>query len=65
MIKEINLDGIYLPPLLGYLAGTAVLWYVLRYLLTRLGAYRFVWHPPLFNTALYVMLLSAFVAATL
>lgn len=65
MIKEINLDGIYLPPLLGYLAGAAVLWYVLRYLLTRLGVYRFVWHPPLFNTALYVMLLSAFVAATL
>lgn len=65
MIKEINLDGIYLPPLLGYLAGAAVLWYVLRYLLTRLGVYRFVWHPPLFNTALFVMLLSAFVAATL
>ena len=65
MIKEINLDGIYLPPLLGYLAGAAVLWYVLRYLLTRLGVYRFVWHPPLFNTALFVMVLSAFVAATL
>lgn len=65
MIKEINLDGIYLPPLLGYLVGTAVLWYILRYLLDRLGVYRFVWHPPLFNTALYVMLLSAFVAATL
>jgi hypothetical protein len=65
MIKEINLDGIYLPPLLGYLVGTAVLWYVLRYLLNRIGVYRYVWHPPLFNTALYVMLLSAFVAATL
>ena len=65
MIKEINLDGIYLPPLLGCLVGTAVLWYVLRYLLNRIGVYRFVWHPPLFNTALYVMLLSAFVAATL
>jgi len=65
MIKEINLDGIYLPPLLGYLVGTAALWYLVRYLLDRLGVYRFVWHPPLFNTALYVMLLSAFVAATL
>jgi hypothetical protein len=65
MIKEINLDGIFLPPLLGYLVGTAVLWYVLRYLLDRFGIYRFVWHPPLFNTALYVMLLSAFVTATL
>lgn len=65
MIKEINLDGIYLPPLLGYLVGTAVAWYVVRYLFNRLGVYRFVWHPPLFNTALYVMLLSVFVTATL
>ncbi len=65
MIKEINLDGIYLPPLLGYLAGTVVAWYLVRYLLDRFGVYRFVWHPPLFNTALYVVLLGAFVAATL
>ena len=65
MIKEIDIHGVYLPPLLGYLAGTAVAWYVLRYLLGRLGVYRYVWHPPLFNTALYVILLSGFVAATL
>jgi hypothetical protein len=65
MIKEINLDGILLPPLLGYLAATAVVWYVARALLGRLGFYRFVWHPPLFNTALYVILLGAVVTATL
>jgi protein AaeX len=65
VIKEINLDGVFLPPLLGYLVGTAVAWYILRYLLARIGAYRFVWHPPLFNAALYLVLLSAFVAATL
>jgi hypothetical protein len=65
MIKEISLNGVYLPPLLGYLAGTAVVWYLVRYLLGRLGVYRLVWHPPLFNTALYVILLSAFVVATL
>jgi protein AaeX len=65
MIKEIDLDGVFLPPLLGYLMGTALVWYLLRYLLGRLGVYRYVWHPPLFNTALYVILLSAFVAATL
>jgi protein AaeX len=65
MIKEINLDGVFLPPLLGYLLGAALAWYVVRALLSRLGVYRFVWHPPLFNTALYVILLSAFVTATL
>lgn len=65
MIKEISLDGVYLPPLLGYLAATAVGWYVLRYLLARFGVYRVIWHPPLFNAALFVILLSAAVAATL
>lgn len=65
MIKEIAIDGVYLPPLLGYLAATAVGWYALRYLLLKLNAYRFVWHPPLFNTALYVILLSVLVTATL
>jgi hypothetical protein len=65
MIKEINLSGVLLPPLLGYLLGTALAWYLVRYLLGRIGVYRFVWHPPLFNAALYVILLTAFIAATL
>ena len=57
MIKEISIDGVFLPPLVGYLLGTTVVWYVARMLLAWLGVYRFVWHPPLFNTALYVILL--------
>jgi hypothetical protein len=65
MIKEINIDGVFLPPLLGYLLGTTLVWYLVRYLLGRVGVYRFVWHPPLFNSALYVIMLSAFVTATL
>jgi hypothetical protein len=65
MIKEISLDGIFFPPLIGYLVGAAVVWYLLRYLLGRIGFYRLVWHPPLFNTALYVIVLGVFVVATL
>jgi len=65
MIKEINFDGVFLPPLFAYLAVTALAWFCLRFLLRWLGVYRFVMHPPLFNTALYVILLSALVAATL
>ncbi|MBR1222030.1 DUF1656 domain-containing protein [Bradyrhizobium sp. U87765 SZCCT0131] len=65
MIKEISIDGVFLPPLVGYLLGTTVVWYVARMLLAWLGVYRFVWHPPLFNTALYVILLGAFVTTTL
>ena len=65
MIKEISLGGVYVPPMVGYLLGTALVWWLLRYAIGRLGLYRFVWHPPLFNAALYVILLSAFVTATL
>lgn len=65
MIKEISLGGVYVPPLLGYLLGTTLVWWVLRYAIGQLGLYRFIWHPPLFNTALFVILLSSFVTATL
>ena len=65
MIKEISLGGVYVPPMVGYLLGTALVWWLVRYAIGQLGLYRFVWHPPLFNAALYVILLSAFVTATL
>jgi hypothetical protein len=65
MIKEVDLLGVYLPPMLAYLAVTAVLWLVLRHLLRRLGAYRWVWHRPLFDTALFVILLAGIVVTQL
>lgn len=65
MIKEIDLGGIFLPPLFGYLAGAGAVWYVATALLDRFGFYRYVWHPALFNTALYVILLCLFVIETL
>ena len=62
MIREIDLFGVYLSPMVG-LAGAAVLgWIVLRLVLRRLGAYRLVWHPPLFDVALFVIVLAAIVA---
>jgi hypothetical protein len=65
VIKEINIGGVLFAPLLGYALVAALLWFVLRYALMHLGFYRFVWHPPLFNAALYVILLSGLVVATL
>jgi len=58
MIKEINLFGVYLPPMLGYAAVAALIWLVLRQCLVWAGLYRIVWHSALFNTALYVLILS-------
>jgi hypothetical protein len=65
MIKEINFAGVLFPPMLGYMFVAVLIWYALRYLIGRFGFYRFIWHPPLFNTALYVTLLSILVIATL
>jgi hypothetical protein len=60
MIGEANLDGLYLPWLL-LLAGLALLaQWAARRVLASLGVYRWVWHPALFDAALYVLLLFAF-----
>lgn len=53
--------GFYLPPLALTALAAIVIFVLLRWLLGRLGFYRFVWHPPLFNVALYVVLLGAVV----
>jgi hypothetical protein len=58
MIKELDLFGIYAPPMFAYAAVAALAWIVLRWALVGLGFYRFVWHPALFNVALYVLVLS-------
>lgn len=65
MIREINVGGVLFSPLLGYALAAALLWYMLRRVLMVSDAYRFVWHPPLFNAALYVILLSVLIVATL
>lgn len=63
MIKEIDLFGIFLPPLLAYAAAAGVVWFALSTVLGWMGIERVVWHPSLFNTALYVLILSGFILA--
>jgi len=53
--------GFYLPPLALCAGSAVILFVILRWLLARLGLYRFVWHRPLFNLALYVLLLGGVV----
>ena len=56
MIGEVNLYGVLLPPLLVWLGLALLLSAALRLALARLGFYRFVWHRPLFDLALLVIL---------
>ncbi|MBE7377119.1 DUF1656 domain-containing protein [Pseudomonas lopnurensis] len=59
MTGHIDLYGVYVPVLLVLMLGAYLLKSLLGTALERLGFYRWVWHPPLFNLALYVLVLGA------
>lgn len=59
MTQQIDIYGV-LVPTLGVLALAAfVLFRAVSRVLVRFGIYRFIWHRPLFDFALYVSVLSA------
>jgi hypothetical protein len=45
-----------------YAIAAAILMSLLRRLLARIGFYRIVWHGPLVNVALYILILAAITA---
>ena len=59
MIGEASFYGLYVPWLLLLCGATLVVQWLVRRLLGAIGFYRWVWHPALFDTALYVLLLYA------
>ena len=58
MLKEINLDGIFIAPFAGYLAVALILFFPLRLLFDRFAIHRWVWHRPLFDISIFVIILS-------
>ena len=58
MIREVDLYGLLVPPLLAAAAIALALTWGLRRLLDRRGFYRLVWHATLFDLALFVVLLG-------
>ena len=59
MLKEIDLAGVYVTPIMIYGLFTIPLFLVCRRVLARLGVLAFVWHPALFEIALFVIILAA------
>jgi len=55
MIGEIDLYGVLLPPLLVWLGVALPIAALLRFGLNQVGFYRFVWHRPLFDLAVLVI----------
>jgi hypothetical protein len=62
MHGEFSLYGIFVPTLLALMLLAFAVMNGLRFLLLKVGAYRHIWHPPLFNLALYVLVLGALFA---
>jgi uncharacterized protein DUF1656 len=61
MIGEFDIYGVLVPALLVWLLVAYAACVAARYALNAAGAYRFIWHRPLFDVALYVVLLGAIV----
>ncbi|MCJ2068603.1 DUF1656 domain-containing protein [Methylobacterium sp. J-030] len=62
MTGELDLYGVFVPSLAAWMLLAFAVSLPLRWLLARIGFYHLVWHRPLFDLALYVVLLGAVVA---
>jgi hypothetical protein len=49
MLKEINLDGIFIAPFAAYLFVALLIFIPLRHLFDRYAVQGMVWHRPLFD----------------
>ena len=61
MLTEANIAGVYVAPIVLYGLAAGVIFLALRWALTRLGFWRLVWHPGLFELSLFVSILSLIV----
>ena len=62
MTGEFDLYGVFVPSLAVCMLLALLISLLLRRLLAWSGFYRLVWHRPLFDLALYVVLLGAVVS---
>jgi len=58
MIKEINIFGVYIAPFAAYLLIALLIFIPVRLLFDRYAIHRWVWHRPLFDIAIFVIILS-------
>ncbi len=59
MSGEFTVYGVFVPTLVGLMLLAFLVHSGISALLLKAGAYRHVWHPPLFNLALYILVLGA------
>ncbi|TPW28144.1 DUF1656 domain-containing protein [Pararhizobium mangrovi] len=54
-MAEFDIYGVFVPALLVFAVCAAALTMVVRRVLVAVGFYRLVWHPSLFDVALFVV----------
>jgi hypothetical protein len=64
MKYELDLFGVIVPSLLLWSVVAYVLLRIAGKLIARAGLYRRIWHPALFDVALYVCLIASLVFAS-
>lgn len=62
MTGEFDILGVFVPSLLVWLVLALLLGSLVRQGMNRAGLYRHVWHPPLFDAAIFLLLLGGIVA---
>jgi len=58
MIKEINIYGVFIAPFAAYVLAALLLFIPVRILFDRYAIQRWVWHRPLFDISILVIILS-------
>ncbi len=57
-MKEVNILGIYVAPVAAYAFVALVLFVPLRMWFDRIRIQRWIWHRSLFDTAVFIIILS-------
>jgi len=58
MLKEINLDGVYVAPFVGFLFYALLIFIPVRLLFDRYEIQRWVWHRQFFDISVFIIILS-------
>jgi fructose-specific phosphotransferase system IIC component len=61
MLRETNVFGIFISPLVSYMFASLLLYLLLRPVLVWLRIQRWAWNVPLAETAVYVCILGALI----
>jgi hypothetical protein len=58
MLKEVNIDGIFIAPFAADLFFALLIFFPLRVLFDRQAIQRWVWHRQLFDISVFVIIVS-------